>query len=122
MRKIAIFLVLLAVDITGTWKVVLEQTTVPSESVLVLTQKDNEITGTYNGRAGRGQERGTIEGNKIDLYIEAGAGQPPRTMTLGGYVESDGQKITGSYTAPGRGSRSGFFTAKKTNGNKSETK
>ena len=121
MRKIVVLLVLLAADITGTWKVVLEQTTVPSESTLVLTQKDKEITGTYNGRAGRGQVHGTIDGNKIELYIEAG-GPPPRTMTLGGYVGSDGQKITGAYSAPGRGSRNGFFTATKMDTKKSETK
>ena len=121
MRKIAVLLVLLAVDITGTWKVVLEQTTVPSESTLVLTQKDKEITGTYNGRAGRGRVRGTVDGNKIELHIEAG-GPPPRTMELGGYLESDGQKITGSYSAPGRGSRNGFFTATKVEAKKDGTK
>jgi hypothetical protein len=121
MRKIAVLLVLLAVDITGTWKVVLEQTTVPSESTLVLTQKDKEITGTYNGRAGRGQVRGKIDGNKVELHIEAG-GPPPRTMELGGYLDSDGQKITGAYSAPGRGSRNGFFTATKMDTKTSETK
>jgi hypothetical protein len=121
MRKIALLLVLMAVDITGTWKVVLEQTTVPSESTLVLTQKNSEITGTYNGRAGRGQVRGKIDGNKIELNIEA-EGPPSRTMALGGYLESDGQKITGSYSAPGRGSRNGFFTATKVEANKDETK
>ena len=121
MRKLAILLVLLAVDITGTWKVVLEQTSVPGESTLVLTQKDGEITGTYSGRAGRGQVRGTIDGNKIELKIEA-EGPPPRTMALGGYVESDGQKITGSYSAPGPGSRNGFFTATRVEAKKDEAK
>jgi hypothetical protein len=110
MLKTVLLIVLLAADITGTWKVVLEGTTVPSTPTLVLTQKGQEITGTYSGRGGDGQVRGTIEGNKIDLFIES-PGQPPRTLSLNGFVDSDGTKMEGTYRAPGRGSRNGFFTA-----------
>ena len=109
LRLFALMIGLMTANLTGTWNVVLEspayQTSSPS--TFVLTQKGDNFIGTYEGRAGKGQVKGTLSGNAITMTVEAGG----RKFTFKGQLNESGGSIKGEYEVAGGGN--GTFAASK---------
>ena len=78
-----------APDVTGTWTMAVETSVGGGNPTFTLTQKGDDITGSYKGRFGEAPVTGTIAGNQVTLRFTVSVeGQEVKTEYVG-TVEGD---------------------------------
>lgn len=63
----------LAADVSGSWTMTVDTGNGTGNPSFVLTQKGEDITGTYKGQFGEAPVTGTIKGNDIALSVKVSA-------------------------------------------------
>lgn len=100
-----------AVDVSGTWDVVVETSEGSGTPVLVLQQDGAKVTGKYQGQLGDAPISGTVQGKNIRLTFKTGAGEGvPVEYT--GVVDGDAMSGKAKMGAEGEGT----FSAKRRSG------
>ena len=75
----------LAQDVTGTWKAMVELTIGAGEPTFVFEQNDGQVTGTYAGTFGGADLTGAVTGDTIEFFFEVPmAGTVTYTGTISG--------------------------------------
>lgn len=88
-------------DVTGTWTMTVETAAGSGNPTFTLTQKGEEITGTYSGRFGEAPVTGTIKGNQVTLRFTVSVeGQEMKTEYVG---TVEGDAMTGKVVFGGFG-------------------
>jgi hypothetical protein len=78
------------VDASGTWQLTVLDTGRTFTPSFVLTQKGDQLTGTYKNSQGDNPANGTIKGNEVTLNAEIkGRDGEKRTVTYIGTVKGD---------------------------------
>jgi len=98
-----------AADVTGDWNLAVETQRGTQNPSMSLTQKGEEVTGTYKGMRGEMPMKGTIKGNDLKLSYTINAQGNEFTINYEGVV--DGDTITGKVIMGQMGE--GKFTATK---------
>jgi hypothetical protein len=97
-------------DVSGTWLMSVETQAGSGSPTFTLTQKGDQVTGTYKGQLGEAPVTGSVKGNVITLTYKINAqGQDLEvvyTGTLDGDKITDGKVKLGSFG-------DGTFTGKK---------
>lgn len=89
-------------DISGKWNISVAAPGDPVDAVLTLTQKGEEVTGSMSSQHGGGNiSKGTFKDKALKATIAADIQGSPMEMTIDATI--DGDKISGSLTAPGLG-------------------
>jgi hypothetical protein len=82
-----------AADVTGTWLMAVETQNGPGSPTFVLTQKGEELTGSYKGALGEAPVTGTVKGNAVTItYKVSGQGQELQIQYTG---TVEGNTMTG---------------------------
>jgi hypothetical protein len=76
-------------DVTGTWTMTVETSMGSGNPTFTLTQKGEDITGSYKGRFGEAPVTGTIKGNQVTLTFSVSAQGQEIKMDYIGTVEGD---------------------------------
>jgi hypothetical protein len=98
-----------AADVTGNWAVSIETPQGTRTPSMALTQKGEEVTGTYKSQRGEVPISGTVKGNDVKLSYKIGAGDRELVINYEGTV--DGDTMSGKVGMGQMGE--GKFTAKK---------
>jgi hypothetical protein len=85
----------LAADVTGTWLMAVETANGPGSPTFVLTQKGEELTGSYKGALGEAAVTGTVKGNAISIAYKISAQGAELQVSYTGTVEADGKTMSG---------------------------
>ena len=99
----------LAADVSGNWNLSVETPQGTRTPTMTLTQKGEELTGTYHSQRGDQPMTGSIKGNAVKLSYTIGGGDRSMTINYEGTLEGD--TITGKVVMGQMGE--GKFTAKK---------
>lgn len=62
-----------AADVTGAWSMTVESAAGTGNPTFNLTQKGEEVTGTYKGQLGEAPVTGTVKGNALALSYKIAA-------------------------------------------------
>lgn len=98
-----------AADLTGTWVLTVDSPQGTSNPTMVLEQKGNEVTGTYQGTIGSAPLKGTVDGNNFVLSAEMSMQGMDFTLTYSG--TQDGDSMKGDVDLAGMGGAG--FTGKR---------
>jgi hypothetical protein len=98
-----------AADVSGNWNLSIETPQGTRTPTMTLTQKGEELTGTYHSQRGDMPLTGTIKGKEIKFGYTMGGGDRSMTISYEGTVEGD--SMSGKMTMGQMGE--GKFTAKK---------
>jgi hypothetical protein len=82
-----------AVNVTGKWTMTLEMSMGTATPALEFIQDGAAISGTYTGRYGTVQLKGTLKERIIQFSFTMGAEGQEVTMSFSGEVASDSQSI-----------------------------
>jgi hypothetical protein len=89
-------------DISGKWSLAVDAPGETVDVLLDLKQKDESVTGTMASSHASGTiEKGTYKEKKFTATVKADMQGSPVELVIDGKV--DGEKMTGSITAPGLG-------------------
>ena len=99
----------LAADVTGNWNLTVETQRGTQNPTMSLTQKGEEVTGTYKGARGEMPVKGTCKGNDLKLSYTISMQGNEMTINYEGVVAGD--TITGKVVMGQMGE--GKFSAKK---------
>jgi hypothetical protein len=99
----------LAADVSGNWNLTVESPRGTQNPTMVLTQKGEEVTGTYKGARGEMPVKGTCKGNDLKLAYTVSMQGNEMTINYEGVVAGD--TITGKVVMGQMGEAK--FTAKK---------
>ena len=91
------------VDVTGTWRLLVELDLGSGEATFVFKQEAESLTGTYEGLFGTADVTGTIEGNQIEFRF----GSDVAEAVYIGTVDGDTMKGTCDYGGVGEGTWEG---------------
>jgi hypothetical protein len=97
-------------DASGTWLMNVETGQGSGSPTFVLTQKGDQVTGTYKGQLGEAPVTGTVKGNVITLTYKINAQGQDLEIVYTGTL--DGDKITDGKVKLGTFG-DGTFTGKK---------
>jgi hypothetical protein len=89
-----------APDVTGTWTMAVETSVGGGNPTFTLTQKGDDITGSYKGRFGEAPVTGTIKGNQVTLSFTVSAQGQEMKIDYVGTVEGDamtGKVVFGNF-------------------------
>ena len=97
----------LAADVSGNWNLTVETQRGTQNPTMALTQKGEEVTGTYKGMRGEMPVKGTLKGNDLKLSYTVNAQGNEFTINYEGVVKGDtiegkvimGQMGEGKFTA-----------------------
>ena len=90
-----------APDVTGTWAMTVETSAGRGNPTFTLTQKGEDITGTYSGRFGEAPVSGTLKGDQVTVRFTVTVEAQEVTMVYVGTV--DGDTMTGKVLFSGFG-------------------
>lgn len=89
-------------DISGKWTLAVDAPGETVDVLLDLKQKDEAVTGTMTSSHASGTiDKGTYKEKKFTATVKADLQGSPVELVIDGKV--DGEKMTGSITAPGLG-------------------
>ena len=78
-----------AADVSGTWQVTVETSQGSGTPTVVLQQKGEQLTGTFNSQIfGEAKITGTVKGNAIEFGFEGDAGGQTIKVSYKGTIES----------------------------------
>jgi len=81
--------VALAADVSGTWQLTVETSQGSGTPTIVLEQKGEQLTGTFNSQIfGEAKIAGTVKGNAIEFGFEGDAGGQTIKVSYKGTIES----------------------------------
>jgi hypothetical protein len=103
-----------ALNITGKWAVMLDLSIGQATPTLDLKQDGEKVTGTYTGRYGTFQLKGTLKGRALEFSFEMNAEGQTVSMSFSGEVAADGETMKGQATVEGLGDAT--WTAKRDKG------
>ena len=112
MRNVCLVFVMLiatllsAADVSGKWSVHVVLDAGSGDPELILLQKGDALSGTYNGTLGRVELHGTVKGDEVEILFDAGNEAIQYVGKLDG---PDKMKGTVKYGSLG----SGVFTAQR---------
>lgn len=98
-----------AADVSGNWNLTVESPRGTTNPTMTLTQKGEDVTGTYKSPRGEMPITGTLKGNDLKLSYTVSMGDRSLTIDFVGVV--DGDSITGKTVMGQMGE--GKFSAKK---------
>jgi hypothetical protein len=96
-----------AVDVSGTWDLVVTSQEGTAHPWITLKQDGEKITGTYNGKMGTIAFEGTIKGNDIHFLVSLKFQDVPITVAYSGTVNNDTMQGTARFGSTGTGNWSG---------------
>jgi hypothetical protein len=79
-------------NVTGTWAMTVESALGTGTPTFTLTQKGEEVTGTYRGAFGEAPVTGTLKGNVITMSFKATVQGQELKVDYTGTVEADAMK------------------------------
>jgi hypothetical protein len=79
----------LAADVTGNWNLTVESPRGTQNPTMALTQKGEEVTGTYKGMRGEMPVKGTLKGNDLKLSYTVSMQGNEMTINYEGVVAGD---------------------------------
>jgi hypothetical protein len=85
-------------DVAGKWVLTLEMSMGPATTALALKQDGEKLTGTYTGRYGVFELKGTVKARKIAFAFEMNADGTAVEMAFTGEVAEDSQTMKGAAT------------------------
>jgi len=101
-----------AIDISGKWIMTLNLEMGQATPALVLKQDGEKITGTYTGRYGTFELKGTLKVRALQFGFQMNADGQSVAMSFAGEVAADGESIVkGTATLEGLGDAT--WTAKR---------
>ena len=106
-RPLAISLILLGArfaepaKVAGKWNVTLQLESITGHPVITLKQEGEKLTGTYEGRYGPSELKGTIKEKEIEFSVAIVAEGTRTEGAFGGTV--DGDTMSGSVEFQGAG-------------------
>jgi len=78
-----------AADVTGTWQVTVETSQGSGTPTVILEQKGEALTGTFNSQIfGQAKITGTVKGNVIEFGFDGDAGGQTIRVSYKGTIES----------------------------------
>jgi len=92
----------LAHDVTGKWTFQVETDAGSGSPTFVFKQTGEKLTGTYNGLFGTAELTGTVKGDDIEFFFEAGTAGQKAKIVYKGKIES-ATKMKGSADLGGMG-------------------
>jgi hypothetical protein len=112
MKTMTLALVLLAsatvlaepANVAGKWNAALQLETITGHPVLTFKQDGEKLTGTYEGRYGTFDLKGTIKEKKIEFTVTMVAEGSQTQGFFAGTVEGDAIKGTVEFEGAGEGS------------------
>jgi predicted SnoaL-like aldol condensation-catalyzing enzyme len=91
-----------AVDVTGTWQLTVQDTGRVFKPSFTMTQKGDQLTGTYKNSQGDNPASGSVKGNEVTLNAQiTGQDGNKRTVTYVGTVVDDTMTGKLQTTRPG---------------------
>ena len=99
---------LLAADISGTWKVTVEIQGNTGTPTFVLKQDGEKLTGTYSGMLGDAPLTGTVKGDQVEFQFESKSDQISGTVKYKGRITGSKMKGTFSIGDAGEGTWEGI--------------
>lgn len=99
------------IDIAGKWVMTLNLEMGQATPALVLKQDGEKVTGTYTGRYGTFELKGTLKGRALQFAFQMSAEGQSVAMSFTGEVAADGQTMKGDATLEGLGDAT--WTAKR---------
>ncbi len=90
-------------NIAGKWLMTLELSVGTANPTLDLKQDGEKITGTYTGRYGESQLKGTLKGQALEFGFTMNAEGQDVTLSFTAQVAADGQSMKGAATIEGLG-------------------
>ena len=96
-----------AVDVSGTWAVVVDAGKGSEKPTLLLKQDGEKLSGYYRGQFGGAALRGTIKGNAFDFWISLAVDGVGARLTYSGTVDKDTMKGTAKVGNLGEGTFTG---------------
>ena len=82
-------------DVAGKWTMTLEMSMGQATTALNLKQEADKITGTYTGRYGTYELKGTVKAREIAFAFTMSADGTPVEMSFTGEIAADGQTMKG---------------------------
>jgi hypothetical protein len=76
-------------NVTGTWAMTVESSFGTGSPTFTLSQKGEDITGTYKGQLGEAPVTGTLKGNAITMRFRVSVQGQEVTIEYNGTVEGD---------------------------------
>ena len=90
-------------DIAGKWAMTLQMEIGTATPALVFKQDGEKLTGTYTGRYGTFEFKGTLKAREIQFSFRMDTDGGPTTMSFAGEVAADAQTMKGTGTIEGMG-------------------
>jgi hypothetical protein len=79
----------LAADVSGTWQITVETSQGSGSPTVVLQQKGEQLTGTFNSQIfGEAKITGSVKGNAIEFGFDGEAGSQTIKVSYKGTIES----------------------------------
>lgn len=94
---------LLADDVTGTWKMTVELSAGSGTPTFIFKQEGEKLTGTYQGTFGESAVTGTVKGDIIEFSFPV----QDETVRYSGKVSGDSMEGTCDYGELGKGTFKG---------------
>jgi hypothetical protein len=91
------------VAIAGKWAMTLDMSIGQATPALVFKQDGEKITGTYTGRYGTYEFKGTLKERALQFSFQMDTDGGTTTMAFTGVVAADGQTMKGDGTIEGLG-------------------
>jgi hypothetical protein len=82
-------------DVAGKWTMTLEMSMGQATTALAFKQEADKITGTYTGRYGTYELKGTVKAREIAFAFTMSADGTPVEMSFTGEIAADGQTMKG---------------------------
>ena len=98
-------------NIAGKWTMTLDMSIGQATPALVFKQDGEKITGTYTGRYGTFEFKGTLKERALQFSFQMDTDGGTTTMSFEGEVAADAQTMKGSGTIEGLGDAT--WTAKR---------
>jgi hypothetical protein len=90
-------------DIAGKWAMTLQMEIGTANPALVFKQDGEKLTGTYTGRYGTFEFKGTLKAREIQFSFQMDTDGGQTTMSFFGEVAADAQTMKGTGTIEGLG-------------------
>jgi hypothetical protein len=92
-----------SLNIAGKWAMTLDMSIGQATPALVFKQDGEKLTGTYTGRYGTFEFKGTLKERALQFSFQMDTDGGTTTMTFEGEVAADGQTMKGTGTIEGLG-------------------
>ena len=89
--------------VAGKWNVALQLESITGHPVLILKQDGQKLTGTYEGRYGPSELKGTVKEKEIEFTVVVLAEGTRTEGIFGGTVDGDTMEGTVSFEGAGEG-------------------